>query len=542
MRKRNVLQNSVIATACIIICKIIGLIYVVPFKAMVSTSAGALYSYAYNIYVIFLAISTSGVPLAISKTVSEYNSLEYYNTQEKAYRIGTKLIFLLGLICFVVMVVFADLIAALILGNSSGTNSIADVAAVIRIISLALLVVPVLSVTRGYFQGHKFIAESSISQVVEQFIRVIVILIGCIVVIKVLHLDEKIAIGIAVLSASIGALSSYLYLKYKMKKNKSDLAINSDINENEKSITNKNIAKKIIMCALPFILVEFLKSAYATVDTVTIIRGLTGLGYSMNVAETTFSVIATWGNKLCTVVISVSIGISMSLIPSVTSDFIKGNLKKVNDQFVSSLLLLLCTTVPLTLGIFFLGDGIWTVFYGYDALSIEVFKLYIFQSITYSLFSVIISFYQSINKAKVAISALFVSFVLNAIFNIPFMHLCHYFGFGGYQGATVCTLVTQTLPCIFLIIYIKDKLNFEYSNLFKNGFKILFSSFVMMVVLYLLKLFIPTYSFGRINSLMLCALYGLIGVIVYTFMLIKTGVMNDLFGNSRIMKKLRLVK
>ena len=103
-------------------------------------------------------------------------------------------------------------------------------------------------------------------------------------------------------------------------------------------------------------------------------------------------------------------------------------------------------------------------------------------------------------------------------------------------------MVTQTLPCIFLIIYIKDKLNFEYSNLFKNGFKILFSSFVMMVVLYLFKLFIPTYSFGRINSLMLCALYGLIGVIVYTFMLIKTGVMNELFGNSRIMKKLRLVK
>lgn len=542
MKKRNVLQNSVIATTCIIICKIIGLIYVVPFKAMVSTSGGALYSYAYNIYVIFLAISTSGVPLAISKTVSEYNSLEYYNTQERVYRIGIKIIFLLGLISFVIMVVFADVFAALILGNSSGTNSIADVAAVIRIISLALLVVPVLSVTRGYFQGHRFIAQSSISQVIEQIVRVTVILVGCVLVIKVLHLDEKIAIGIAVLSASIGALASYLYLKYKMSKNKKDLVISSNIKSEEKHITTRSIAKKIIICALPFILVEFLKSAYSTVDTVTIIRGLTGLGYSMDVAETTFSVIATWGNKLITVVISVAIGISMSLIPSVASDFIKGNLKKVNDQLVSSMLLLICVTVPLTLGIFFLGDGVWTVFYGYDALSIEIFKLYIFESITYSLFSVLISFYQSINKGKLAVGVLFVSFVLNAIFNIPFMHLCHYLGFGGYQGATVCTLVTQALPAIFLIIYIKDKLNFEYSNLFKNGFKILFSNFVMMVVLYLFKLFIPTYSFGRINSLLLCALYGVIGVIVYTFMLIKTGVMNELFGNSRIMKKLRLVK
>ena len=57
MKKRNILQNSMIATVCIILCKIIGLIYVIPFNAMISKSAGALYSYAYNIYVIFL---TSG--------------------------------------------------------------------------------------------------------------------------------------------------------------------------------------------------------------------------------------------------------------------------------------------------------------------------------------------------------------------------------------------------------------------------------------------------------------------------------------------------
>ena len=53
MKKRSVLQNSMIATICIIICKIIGLIYVIPFNAMISRSAGALYSYAYQIYVVF---------------------------------------------------------------------------------------------------------------------------------------------------------------------------------------------------------------------------------------------------------------------------------------------------------------------------------------------------------------------------------------------------------------------------------------------------------------------------------------------------------
>lgn len=542
MKKRNVLQNSMIATICIIICKIIGLIYVIPFNAMISRSAGALYSYAYNIYVIFLSLSTSGIPLAISKTVSEYNSLEYYNTQERVHKIGTRIIFLIGLICFVIMVVGADVIASLILGGTTGNNSVSDVACVIRVISLALLVVPVLSVTRGYLQGHKYITESSISQVIEQLVRVIVILVGCVIVIIVLNLDEKIAINIAVLSASISALCAYLYLRFKIKKNKDKLSISNEIKDEEKNISDLSVAKKILLCALPFIIIEVLKSAYATVDTVTIVRGLTDLGYSMDIAETTFSVIATWGNKLCTVVISFSIGISMSLIPSVAGDFIKGNIKKVNEQYTSSLLLLLLSTLPMTFGIFFLSQPVWVLFYGYDYLSIEVFKLYIFQAITYSFFSVLISFCQTVGKTRVALISLFVSFVLNAIFNIPFMHLCHYLGFGGYQGATVCTLVTQILPCIFLILYIKKNLNFDYKILYKNGLKIVLSTFVMMLCLYLISIIYKVDSITRFGSLVQCIVYAIIGVLVYGFMLIKTGVVNELFGNSRILKKFKIVK
>lgn len=542
MKKRNILQNSMIAIICIILCKVIGLIYVIPFKAMISRSAGALYSYAYNIYVIFLAISTSGIPMAISKTVSEYNSLGYFNTQERVHKVGKKIIFTLGFVCFVIMFISANFLATIILGKATGTNSISDVAMVIRIISLALLIVPVLSVTRGYFQGHKYIAESSISQVIEQFVRVIVILVGCILIIKVFKLDEKIAIGVAVLSAAVGALASFVYLKIKMFKNKDDLVVTEDIKNEEKNISSKDIAKKILLCSLPFVFVEVLKSAYSMVDTVTIIRGLTGLGYTIDVAETAFSVLATWGSKLCTVVISVAIGISMSLIPSVAADFVKGDIKKVNEHYNLSMSLLLSVIFPMTLGIFFLAEPVWILFYGYDSLSIVVFKLFIFQSITYSLFSVLISFCQSVNKGKIAVGSLFISFVLNALFNIPFMHFCHKIGFGGYQGATVSTLVTQALPCIFLIIYIKKTFNFNHSNLYKNSLKIIISNIVMMLVLYFVKLFIPTFSESRLVCLLYCMVYGLIGFVVYLFMLSKTGVLNVLFGNNKILKKFKLVK
>ena len=542
MKKRNILQNSMIATICIIACKIIGLIYVIPFNAMISKSAGALYSYAYNIYVIFLSLSTTGIPLAVSKLVSEYDSLEYYDTRDRVYKISMKLIFLIGLLCFVIMVVFAKPMAFLIIGDAVGNNTVDDVANVIRIISLALLIVPPLSVVRGYLQGHNYITESSISNVIEQFVRVIVILLGCILIIKVFNLDEKLAIGVAVFSAAISAFASYIYLKYKMFKNKKQFDTNYKIKDEEKKITAKKIAKDIMLCALPFIIVEVLKSAYATVDTVTIVRGLTNLGYSISDAETTFSVIATWGNKLCTVVISVAIGISMSLIPSVAGDYVKGKIDKVNEKYNSSMLLLLITTLPMTLGIFFLAKPVWIVFYGYDYLSIEVFKLYIFQAITFSFFSVLISFCQTVGKTKIALISLLISFILNAIFNIPFMHLCDYIGIGGYQGATVCTLVTQILPAVFLIIYIKKSFNFNYKDLTKNTLKILLCNILMMITLYLIKLIYPINSLTRIGSLLECLIYGIIGCIIYIFLLIKLGLFKDLFGNSRILKKLKLVK
>ena len=108
----------------------------------------------------------------------------------------------------------------------------------------------------------------------------------------------------------------------------------------------------------------------------------------------------------------------MSLIPSVAALFVKKKMDKVNEQYTSSLLLLLIITVPMTFLMFFLAQPIWVLFYGYDFLSIEVFKLYVFQAITFSVFSVLISFCQTVSKNRVSLLTLFISFILNAIFNI----------------------------------------------------------------------------------------------------------------------------
>ena len=69
MRKSSFIEGTLIATLAIVFTKVLGIIYVIPFYAIVGTLGSALYAYAYNIYVMFLDISTAGIPNAISKIV-----------------------------------------------------------------------------------------------------------------------------------------------------------------------------------------------------------------------------------------------------------------------------------------------------------------------------------------------------------------------------------------------------------------------------------------------------------------------------------------
>ena len=213
MKKNSFLEGTIIATLAIVIVKILGMLYVIPFYAIVGSNGGALYSYAYNIYLIFLGISSAGLPNAISKIISEYNALDNKNAKNMAYKQAKKIIFIFASISFILLFVFAEEIATFIIGDLSGGNTIADVAFVIRAVSPAILVIPFLSITKGYLQGHKYVKPSSISQLIEQIVRILVILLGSYLIINVFNGTVSLAIGVSVFGAFVGGLCAYIYLK-----------------------------------------------------------------------------------------------------------------------------------------------------------------------------------------------------------------------------------------------------------------------------------------------------------------------------------------
>ena len=93
MKKNSFIEGAFVATVSILLCKVLGLLYVIPFYDIIGNKGGALYSYAYSIYAIFLSLSTCGIPVAVAKLVSEYNALENYSLKEKILKIAIDTLF-----------------------------------------------------------------------------------------------------------------------------------------------------------------------------------------------------------------------------------------------------------------------------------------------------------------------------------------------------------------------------------------------------------------------------------------------------------------
>ena len=544
MKRTGFLAGAAISVLGIVICKVIGLVYVIPFYAIIGTQGGALYSYAYSIYNVFLNLATSGIPVAMSKVVSEYNEMKFYNTKERVFKVGLKVISILCVISFLVLFIFAPTLANMIIGGVEGGNTTEDVAMVIRVISTAVLVVPFLSVSKGYLQGHKIMQVSSIADILEQLARVVVILAGSFLTLKVFHLSLNTAVGVAVFGATAGALVAYFYVYSKIRKSK-DLKRNEKPIYEERKITNKDLVRKILFYAMPFVAISLLQSVYVMVDVFTVVKGLVGLGYTTVISENVVSVLQTWGSKLNMIVMSISTGIITSLIPTIASAWAVRNMKEVNGKITQALQTLFLVTIPLSVGISFMSSAVWTVFYGYDELNSSIFKLLILSQIPLSVCSDMVNTNQTMNNTRATVTALGGSLVFKILLNVPFMHLFDFLGLEAYYATISLNMCIDTIASIYLLKRVKKETNISYLKMIRTLIKVIMCTLIMVLGLSILNLFIPNYSVSRIGSILYIILYGIIGVLIYFFMAYKSNTIADIVGKefvNKIISKFKMLK
>ena len=422
-----------------------------------------------------------------------------------------------------------------------GGNTIEGVAFVIRVVSTALLIVPLLSVTKGYLQGHKIMTPSSVANVLEQLVRVIVIVAGSFMALKVFHLRVETAVGIAVFAATIGAIVAYFYVYDKIRKNRHELKRHEKITREEAKITTKDIISKIVFYALPFIAIDLINSLYSFVDTLTVVKAMTNLGYNAVDTETTIGVISSWAPKLNMIIISIALGLNISLIPNITSSFVKKDMNDVSKKINQALQMLVFIVIPMTLGIHFLAHPVWVAFYGYDALSIEIFKWFIFQALAFSFYSVLINITQAINGRRLTIITLLVTFLIKAGLNVPCMNLFAYLKIPAYYAPTFITLLSQFIGIVFLLLMISKKYKISYKTSLDNIGRSVVSVIIMYVVLMIVNLFIPLSSTSRLWSVIDIIIFAGIGALTYFICTYKSGVIDEIFGKDIIKKILKKV-
>ena len=433
------------------------------------------------------------------------------------------------------MFVFARGFAFLIIGDIEGGNSINDVVLVIRTISFCLLIIPYLSVLKGYLQGHKYIAPTSFSQVLEQIVRIAVILFGSYVTINILNKSVSTGVAVAVSGAFFGGLVAALYLIFKIKKNKKEFIKESTIKE--KTVSNKDIIKKIIKYSIPFIIVSIATDIYGLTDMSLIIKGLYKIGYTASESELISSIISTWGVKICMIINSLAIGLSSSLIPNIVDSNVRKDYKEVNNKIIESLNIIILVGLPLSIGIAYLSKPIYFMFYGQSVYGGGILRLLVFASLFASVHIVLNMILQSLNKFKYVYINTILGFVLNALLDLPLIFLFNKIGIPAYYGAIVSTLVGYSFSFGVALFVLKKDYKVKYVEIL-NTFKKMFIPLVSMCAsMYLLSFLINYNSLdSRLLSFLKCLIYAIICGGLFIYLTYKNGLLIDVLGDRFVNK------
>ena len=167
-QKKNTFYGAAaILTVSTILVKIIGAIFKIPLIAILPEEAYGDFNGAYNIYSFFLTISTAGLPVALSKTVSECHTLGRENQKHRVFRVAFCAFLFMGLFSFLCMSVFGQLVATYIIGNEKAVFCVWALAP-------AVLCTCCCSAFRGYAQGHGNMTPTAVSQILEALCKLVI--------------------------------------------------------------------------------------------------------------------------------------------------------------------------------------------------------------------------------------------------------------------------------------------------------------------------------------------------------------------------------
>ena len=356
-KQNSFFGGAAILAAGILIVKLIGMFYKIPLINIIGEAGAADFNNAYNIYAVLLTVSTAGLPVAVSKLVSEANALNRRNQVRRTFRLALVLFLTLGLISFLVMFFRADALAGMM--NDS------KAAAGIRALAPAVVCVGCLAALRGYSQGHSNMAPTSVSQIIEALCKLAVGLGLAFLLVKQ-GKDPDVAAAGAITGVTVGTVVALIYmvLDFFLSRGR------EDTHGTDRPDSAGSILANILKIAVPITLSSSMVGIVTVIDS-SLVQGQ--LQSALNLTEKASRTL--YGNysgalNIYNLPTSLMAAITASVIPAVSAALARRDRRGAARITGSALRITALLSFPMGVGLFVLGTPIIRLLF--PSLNVEV--------------------------------------------------------------------------------------------------------------------------------------------------------------------------
>ncbi len=415
-KKSNfILQGGILGIAGII-TRIIGMIYRIPVTNIIGPEGNGYYAAAYQVYTVMLLISSYSLPLAVSKIVSARISNGEYKNADKIFKAALGFAFATGTVVCLLIFFGAEFFAGRIMSEPLSTIAL-------RIFAPTLLIVAVMGVVRGYFQGMGTMVPTAVSQIIEQIINAIISILAAKYLFSygqkvgaILHNEHYAsAYGAAgsTLGTSLGALAGLIFLIITL------MLVNRTLYLQRKSDKTKFtedygfIIKMILITVIPVIMSTAIYNISELLSNAMFNKIMIKKGFE---STKSFS----WGvysgeyKILLNVPIALSSAMSASVVPTLTGCMAEGNIKAARRRISQAMRFTLIVAFPCAVGLGVLALPIMSMLFheGYE-MAAKLMQFGCVNIILYSISTLSNGMLQGINKMRIPVINAFISLIVH---------------------------------------------------------------------------------------------------------------------------------
>lgn len=348
-------SGTLILTLSGFVVKAIGSINWIILSRILGGEGIGIYQMAFPIYLLALEISSAGIPIAISIITAEKAAREDYNGAQRIFRVS--LTMLCSTALFLSVLVFFGsrfLIDYHIIRESRAYYSLIALAP-------AIFFTTIIAGYRGYLQGWQQMTPTALSQIVEQLVRVVVML-GFAALLLPYGLDY--AAGGASLGAGAGGVAAWLVLIYYYHKLKRHLPTDGPVFPKE---SIRHILKRLIVLAVPISLASIMLPVVSNLDLLIVPRRLEVAGYPTHQATELFGYLTGMSVPLINLATILTAAMAMSLVPAISHSFTLGDTKEIYNKTSGAMRIALLVTIPFSVMLYVLAEPVVTFIYNAPA-------------------------------------------------------------------------------------------------------------------------------------------------------------------------------